>query len=937
MPQPLARRPCRGRRRPRARSRSSSSSSRVPYSPVSRLSAVDLVGGVVVDVHVAGRRASRSRIEVDHCLERAPLLRRGRAPRTARNAPAVSTIPPNRYSSPRPAPRTGRPRCRRRGRPRAAAAAARSPRAAPGGSSFQRACPFARARELHRAPGRAASRRCAAHPRRRGASSGASPSCCERRDARRRSSRRDLVAPHPATRLEVVVVAPTAPRSAPEVAAVAVRDRQRVDVDPRLDARRRTARARGGSRRGSRRREALALVRPEHDVHPLGQRPLDPRDLLGVERAARVTADAIRSGSHDVVYQGVLIDPDGWRGVADFIERQPDGSYEVVRHEARAALEAVLPAPALVLLRAARAGSGAAARADARRARDERSRVVSRRRLHRVLPARSRAVSRVRRAHARDVPAPRRALPDLRLEGRLRAAVDRRRPPEPRREHAPRRGSRSSATPGSRRSKGSRSRRRTTVGGIRPEILERISDQARMQFEARTKGHDWKLLPEPDGLALLPRPSEGDVFYDIEGDPFYEAARGLEYLHGVIAGRRRSARSGRRAARRSSARSSSSSTSSPSGSLRYPDMHVYHYAHYEVGVLRRLAGEHGTREDTSTSCSAARSSSTSTGSSRRRCGSRTRATRSSRSRRSSCPSARRTSARATTRSSSSSSGSTRATTRCSTRSSATTSSTAARPRSCATGCSSGAPRPGSRRGRSRQAPRESTEETGGGDRRARAAPRSRCSTAPTEGDERWLLGAAARVPPPRGQAGLVGLLPTARGERGGARATGTARRSRGSSPTASRERGGRRRRLHAPLPAAAAQARAPATASSTRDGRRARRSSSSTTSAGTLRITRGNKRAGEPLPRALIPGGACGHARQRAALRGSRGSRLDPRDATRALRAILRRDLPAGGAARRPALDERSARASARRQLPLRPGAARLGQDVHRRAAIVAR
>ena len=52
----------------------------------------------------------------------------------------------------------------------------------------------------------------------------------------------------------------------------------------------------------------------------------DDRDW---ERAARVTADAIRSGSHDVVYQGVLIDPDGWRGVADFIERQPDRSYEV--------------------------------------------------------------------------------------------------------------------------------------------------------------------------------------------------------------------------------------------------------------------------------------------------------------------------------------------------------------------------------------------------------------------------------------------------------------------------------------------------------------------------------------------------------------------------------------------------------------------------------
>ena len=49
----------------------------------------------------------------------------------------------------------------------------------------------------------------------------------------------------------------------------------------------------------------------------------DDRDW---ERAARATAAAIRSGSHDVVYQGVFVDPDDWRGVADFIEHQPDGA-----------------------------------------------------------------------------------------------------------------------------------------------------------------------------------------------------------------------------------------------------------------------------------------------------------------------------------------------------------------------------------------------------------------------------------------------------------------------------------------------------------------------------------------------------------------------------------------------------------------------------------
>ena len=49
---------------------------------------------------------------------------------------------------------------------------------------------------------------------------------------------------------------------------------------------------------------------------------------LDFERAARETAQALRDGV-DVVYQGVLVDGD-WRGVADFLERGEDGSYEAL-------------------------------------------------------------------------------------------------------------------------------------------------------------------------------------------------------------------------------------------------------------------------------------------------------------------------------------------------------------------------------------------------------------------------------------------------------------------------------------------------------------------------------------------------------------------------------------------------------------------------------
>ena len=47
------------------------------------------------------------------------------------------------------------------------------------------------------------------------------------------------------------------------------------------------------------------------------------------ERAARETRQAIEAQT-DVVYQGVLVSDDGWRGIADFLERQADGTYEAV-------------------------------------------------------------------------------------------------------------------------------------------------------------------------------------------------------------------------------------------------------------------------------------------------------------------------------------------------------------------------------------------------------------------------------------------------------------------------------------------------------------------------------------------------------------------------------------------------------------------------------
>ena len=64
---------------------------------------------------------------------------------------------------------------------------------------------------------------------------------------------------------------------------------------------------------------------------------------------------------------------------------------------------------------------------------------------------------------------------------------------------------------------------------------ERLRAQARLQVAQRSGtqvGHELATVEANRGLALLPQPSGGDLFFDMEGDPF-AAEGGLEYLFGV--------------------------------------------------------------------------------------------------------------------------------------------------------------------------------------------------------------------------------------------------------------------------------------------------------------------------------------------------------------------------------------------------------------------
>ncbi len=134
------------------------------------------------------------------------------------------------------------------------------------------------------------------------------------------------------------------------------------------------------------------------------------------------------------------------------------------------------------------------------------------------------------------------------------------------------------------------------------DVFERLREQARLQvYERSTGGQVYELLApeEGRGLAVLPEPRAGDLFFDMEGDPFYEA-EGLEYLFGVTRvdhsepvfrafwGRDRL---------QEKVAFEAFIDFVMAGLAEDSQIHVYHYAPYEASALKRLMGRHGTRED----------------------------------------------------------------------------------------------------------------------------------------------------------------------------------------------------------------------------------------------------------------------------------------------------------------------------------------------------
>ncbi len=140
------------------------------------------------------------------------------------------------------------------------------------------------------------------------------------------------------------------------------------------------------------------------------------------------------------------------------------------------------------------------------------------------------------------------------------------------------------------------------IAGIGVGTLARLQQQARLQA-ARVEGQPPPVelarpLEPARGLALLPTPNPGDLYYDIEGDPFVGHG-GIEYLHGIAS------------IHNDALAFQPFWGHDPAGERHAfeqlvdfiverrrlsPNLHVYHYAAYEITALRKLMGRYGTRE-----------------------------------------------------------------------------------------------------------------------------------------------------------------------------------------------------------------------------------------------------------------------------------------------------------------------------------------------------
>jgi predicted RecB family nuclease len=347
------------------------------------------------------------------------------------------------------------------------------------------------------------------------------------------------------------------------------------------------------------------LIRRKGDDHERRylEELLEQGNTIAEPQTADDTEEAIRRGEDDVIYQAQFEHED-WRGIADFLERLPDGSYEVVdtklaRHarpehvlqlcfytEQLARIQGRLPKLMHVVTGV---GERETFRPEDYGAYYRRLRRRFVQAIENQTPTYPYPVEHCSLCDFLEL-CEKRWEEDDHLT--LVAGVSRLQVERLGKAHIDTLTALAEADP------------ETKVPSMRATTFEGLRHQASLQQHYRqTHEHKIDLLPQEDerGFDLMPEPSPGDIWLDFEGDPWYEPGRGLEFLFGWV----ELAENGEELYRTLWARDRDEERRAFEELIdylverrrRFPGMHVYHYAQYERTALTRLAGEHGTREE----------------------------------------------------------------------------------------------------------------------------------------------------------------------------------------------------------------------------------------------------------------------------------------------------------------------------------------------------
>lgn len=134
--------------------------------------------------------------------------------------------------------------------------------------------------------------------------------------------------------------------------------------------------------------------------------------------------------------------------------------------------------------------------------------------------------------------------------------------------------------------------------------FDKLKAQAHIQLDSRGKDRpEFKVINTEDGkgLSLLPPASTLDVFFDIEGHPLIDG--GLEYLWGVSYKDTQAAQGKQYAFKDWWAHTAEQEKAAFEGFVDWAyarwqadsNMHIYHYASYEVTKMSKLSGRYETR------------------------------------------------------------------------------------------------------------------------------------------------------------------------------------------------------------------------------------------------------------------------------------------------------------------------------------------------------